>query len=146
MPKKKEDMTAAEREKMLARLADMRAKVQENKKLKAEAAAAGGGGSSDVPPSRPNAEVFGAAKIDIKKPVPKKNDELVLERLDKVATHLEELASYKKEKVKAKKQKEEEAKVKEEVKAPSPAAVAAPTVEFQFPRSYGNRFFQGGRF
>ena len=144
MPKKKEDMTAAEREKMLARLADMRAKVQENKKLKAEAASGGGGG--DAPSSRPNAEVFAAAKIDIKKPVPKKNDELVLERLDKVATHLEELASYKKEKVKAKKQKEEEAKIKEEVKAPPPAAVAAPAVEFQCPRSYGNRFFQGGRF
>lgn len=145
MPKKKEDMTAAEREKMLARLADMRAKVQENKKLKAEAA----GGSSEAPPSKPNAEIFAeGAKIQIKKPAPKKHEDEVLSKLDKVASHLEELASYKKEKVKAKKQKEEEAKVKEEIKTPAPEPVAAtpPAQEFQFPRSYGNRFFQGGRF
>ena len=146
MPKKKEDMSAAEREKMLARLADMRAKVQENKKLKAEAMA---GGSSETPPSKPNAEIFAeGAKIQIKKPAPKKHEDEVLSKLDKVASHLEELASYKKEKVKAKKQKEEEAKVKEEIKTPAPEPVAAapPTHEFQVPRSYGTRFFQGGRF
>ena len=138
MVKKKEQMTNEEREKMLVRLADMRQKVADNRKAKAEA----GGGAE----TKPNIEIFGNAKIEIKKPVPKKPDELMLEKLDRVASHLEELTTYKKEKVAAKKAKEQqEQKIKEEVKPPpTPAVVATPT--FQFPKSHGNPFFQGGRF
>lgn len=146
MPKKKEIMNEEERSKMLERLAQMRKTVAENRKAKAEAA---GSGSSDsaAPPSKPNAEIF-ANKIEIKKPEPKRHEDEVLAKLDKVATHLEELSAYKKEKIQAKKAKEQEAKVKEEVKSPVPETVKPAVVEptFQFPRSYGNRFFQGGRF
>ena len=70
----------------------------------------------------------------------------MLEKLDRVASHLEELTTYKKEKVAAKKAKEQqEQKIKDDVKPPpTPAVAAAPT--FSFPKSHGNPFFQGGRF
>ena len=138
MVKKKEQMTAEEREKMLVRLADMRQKVADNRKARAEA-----GGAE----TKPNIEIFGNAKIEIKKPVPKKPDELMLEKLDRVASHLEELTTYKKEKVAAKKAKEQqEQKIKEEVKPPPTPAVVATPPTFSFPKSHGNPFFQGGRF
>lgn len=144
-PKKKEDMSKEEREKMLVRLADMRQKVADNRKAKAES----NGGIE--PSTKPNAEIFtNTPKIEIKKPVAKKHEDEVLAKLDKVANHLEKLTAYKEEKIKAKKEKEQETKIKEEIKPPAPnpvPIVTAPKVEeFQFPRSYGNRFFQGGRF
>lgn len=147
MPKKAADMSAAEREKMLVRLAEMRDKVAENRKLKAEAQAANASAAVPVTESKPNTEVFTAPKVAIKPTVPKKNDELMLERLDKVALHLEELTSYKKQKIQAIKAKQHEDKVKQEIIQTAAATPAAPAIqEFQFPRSHGNRFFQGGRF
>lgn len=139
MPKKKEDMSKEEREKMLIRLAEMRQKVAENRKAKNEAS----GGE------KPKHDMFGEGKLEVKKPAPpkpKQKDDLVLEKLDKVASHLEELAGYKKEKLAAKKQKEQqEEKVKEAVKPTAPHP-ATPVATFEFPKSMGNRFFQGGRF
>lgn len=139
MPKKKEDMSREEREKMLIRLAEMRQKVAENRKAKNEAS----GGE------KPKHDMFSEGKLEVKKPAPpkpKQKDDLVLEKLDKVASHLEELAGYKKEKLAAKKQKEQqEEKVKEAVKPTAPPPVT-PVATFEFPKSMGNRFFQGGRF
>jgi hypothetical protein len=147
MPKKAADMSTAEREKMLVRLAEMRDKVAENRRAKAEAQAANASAAVPVTESKPNTEVFTAPKVAIKPAVPKKNDELMLERLDKVASHLEELAFYKKEKINAKKQKEQETKIIQDVKTTAAVTPAAPVIqEFQFPRSHGNRFFQSGRF
>lgn len=191
MPSKvKKEMTPEMREKMLERLAEGRKKIAENReKRKAEFAEKG----EDIPP----AKVF-EKKLPVNKPTTappvilpatpaptRKSTKLPSEdKLEKIASQLEELTSYKREKIEIKKKKEEEEikikKDKEEneirmkkekdeqdlknklarleelekkeqqkikpVIVDTPSPITIPKNDIIFPRSYGHKFFNGGRF
>lgn len=170
MPKKVQ--TEEEREKMLQRLAEGRKKIQENREKKQKEFMELG--IEDTP-----AKVF--EKREVKPPaskpipIPKKNTFKTNpeDKLEKIASQLEELTSYKREKIELKKKKEEddirlkkekeeqdlknklirleELERKEKTKsvpsAPQVSQVSQPAQnEIIFPRSYNHRFLQGGRF
>ena len=195
MPSKvKKEMTPEMREKMLERLAEGRKKIAENReKRKAEFAEKG----EDIPP----AKVF-EKKIPVNKPTTAPAPPAILpatpaptrkstklpneDKLEKIASQLEELTSYKREKIEIKKKKEEEEikikkdkeeneikmkkekeeqdlknklarleelEKKEQQKNKPVAVVDTPTTpltisknDIIFPRSYGHKFFNGGRF
>lgn len=138
MPKKKQDMTEAEREKMLAKLQKMRDTMAEKRKAKAEA----NGGE------QPKAEVFKKPEPAAPKPIPVKEPTLN-EKLEKISTQLETITQYKMDKISERQKEKQKADAdKEKSQAPPVVVQAAQVVEpaFQFPRSYGNRFFGNQKF
>lgn len=171
MPPRKEQ-TQEDRDKMLARLAEGRKKIAENREKKQKEFEERGEEEPAKVFEKKEIKPPASAPIKIEKtPAPKK---LVPEdKLDKIANQLEELTSYKREKIELKKKKaEDDIRIKKEteendlknklqrlaqleekekqksgsVPKPTTAVASSSPSEIIFPRSYNHRFLQGGRF